>query len=127
MDIQKYYPNRVRAAFSDNSTSWNLLATDGTGYASYALLLAANKTPFPGSPSNFPLGLPNMLVRNVNQAGTGDGGTVAIITNTLNTPTQEDDLLAGSGQTLVYTDEAVKSVWVKKTTGTDQTLITGFF
>lgn len=122
-----YFPNRVRTAYSANNTSWAIIATDGTGYASYALLVAAGKTPFPGAPTDFPLGLPNMLVRNVNQAGTGDGGTVAVITNTLQTPSAEDDLLAGSGQTLIYQDECVKSVWVKKTTGTDQTLLTGFF
>lgn len=127
MNIQNYFPNRVRAQCSTNSTGWLLVATDGVGYADYASLLAAGKTPFPGSPSDFPTGIPNMIARTAASGGTTDGGSMAIITNTLATPGAEDDLVSASGQTLSYTDEAIKCVWVKKTTGTDIAILTGFF
>lgn len=127
MDLQKYFPNRVRAQFSTNDTGWNMIATDGTGYATYAALVAAGKTPFPGAPTDFPTGVPQLLARTATSAGNVDGDTMQIITNTINTPAAMDDLISGSGQTLVYTDDSVKNVWVKKKAGTDIAILTGFF
>lgn len=127
MNLNSYNPNRVRAQCATNSTNWQIVGKSGAGYASYALLLANGDVPFPGTPADFPVGIPNMTVRAVAAGGTGDGGTMAVITNTLATPVAEDDLISASGQTLSYTDEAIKSVWVKKTTGTDIAIITGYF
>lgn len=127
MDIQRYNPNRVRVQYSENATGWKILATDGTGYDTYVALLAAGKTTYPGSPAQFPIGIPNMTARSVATGGVTDGSPMQIITNTLDTPTTEDDLISGSGQTLVYTDEAIKNVWVKKSAGTDIAVITGYF
>lgn len=129
MNLTTYNPNRVYAQVSTSSIGWQIvgLAGGGTGYTSYAALLAAGDTPFPGSPADFPMGLPNMIIRTVATGGVADGGTVAVRTNTLATPGTEDDLVSAAGQTLVYTDEAVKSVWVKKTTASDIVVLTGLY
>lgn len=127
MDIQKFFPNRVRAQHSTNSTSWQMIATDGTGYSTYDALLAAGKTPFPGGPFDFPVGLPQMLIRTAASSGVADGDPVQVLTNSILSPSQEDDLVSGAGQTLIFTDDSVKNVWVKKKTGTDICIITGFF
>lgn len=126
MDIQKYLPNRVRCQFSGNSTAWQLIGTDGTGYATYAALLAANATPFPGPVTDFPTGIPAMLARSKAAAG-GDGSTFDILTNSTYTPVGEDDTVSGSGQTLVYTDDCIKLVWIKKSVGGDIVVLTGMF
>lgn len=127
MDLMKYRPNRVYAQFSTNDTGWNIIATDGTGYSSYAALVSAGKTPFPGAVSDFPTGIPQMLARSVASGGTTDGSPIQIKTQGIGTPTQEDDLISGSGQTLTYNDDSIKLVWVKKSAGTDIALLTGFY
>lgn len=127
MDIQKFFPNRVRAQYSTNNTGWQMIATDGTGYSTYDALLAAGKIPFPGGPLDFPVGLPQMLIRTAASSGVADGDPVQVLTNSILSPNQEDDLVSGAGQTLIFTDDSVKNVWVKKKTGTDICIITGFF
>lgn len=126
-DIMKYRPNRVRMQFSTNDTGWNLLATDGTGYSTYAALLAAGKTTYPGSVTDFPTGIPLMIARSVAAGGVTDGSPFQILTNSLATPTAEDDLVSGSGQTIVYEDDSIKQVWVKKSAGTDIIILSGYF
>lgn len=129
MDWMKYKPNRVRAQFSTNSTSWQLIGmlNGGTGYDSYAALIAAGDKTFPGSVTDFPIGIPDMIARSVASGGTTDGSPFQIMTNTVYTPTAEDDLVSGSGQTLTYKDDCIKQVWVKKSAGTDIVVLTGFF
>lgn len=127
MNIQNYFPNRVRAQCSTNSTGWQIVGITGTGYASYAALVAAGDTPFPGSPADFPMGVPNLIARTAAAGGTVDGSSMAILTNSLATPGAEDDLVSASGQQINYSDEAVKNVWIKKTTGTDIAILTGLY
>lgn len=126
-DQFKYRPNRVRAACSTNSTGWLLVGTNGTGYTDYAALVTAGATPYPGSPRDFPTGLNEMIARSIASGGTGNGGTFKIVTNSLNAPGVEDDLVSDSGQTFVFEDDCIKSVWIKKTTGTDTVLLAGLF
>lgn len=129
MNINAYNPNRVRAQVATSSTSWQIvgMAGGGTGYATYAALLAAGDIPFPGNPADFPTGIPNMIVRSAAASGIADGSPLQVLTNSLATPTAEDDLVSASGQTLVYTDEAVKSVWIKKSVAGDIAVLTGMY
>lgn len=127
MDLKDYRPNRLPVQFSASSTDWNILATDGTGYATYAALLAANKTTYPGTPAQFPTGLPEMSVRSAATGGLTDGSPFLIRTNGLDVPSESEDLISGSGQTYVFKNDAIKQVWVKKTVGTDVIIIGGRF
>lgn len=131
-DWQKYRPNRVEGAFSTNSTDWNLLGAPTpagviTGYASYAALLAAGDALYPGNPSDFPMGINEMLVRTVASNGIDDGAAVKTRTNTLAVPTAVDDVLSPNGQTITYEDDCVKQLWVKKKTGTDIVIVSGYY
>lgn len=129
----KMYPNRVRALFSTNSTDWNMLGVknnDGVayGYATYAALLADGAQAFPGSVADFPRGVPRVLFRSDNGAGAA-GSAFFVKTNTINAPSGEnaDDLVGGYDQTLIYEDEAVRAVWLKKTVGGDNVFVSGAF
>lgn len=127
MKVESWYPNRVRAEFSASSTDWNIIGTDGTGYATYTALVAAGADPFPGPPTQFPTGVPKLLVRSAAAGNATDGSPFLICTNQRQTPGQEDDLVSGSGQTLVYEDDAIKLVWIKKTAATDLVILTGMY
>lgn len=129
MKIDTYYPNRVYAAVATSSTGWQIvgLKNGGTGYADYATLVAAGDTPFPGSPTDFPLGLPKMLARSVASGGVSDGSPFALKTQGINTPSAEDDLISGSGQTYILEDDSIKAVWIKKSVAGDTVLLTGYF
>lgn len=123
------YPNRVRSACATSSANWQIVATDGVGYASYGDLLAASKKPFPGDNTDFPTGVPLCLAR-TQGASQADGSACNIKTNTINTPASTDlgdDLISGSGQTLIAEGVAVKQVWVKKSVAGDSVLLTGMF
>ncbi len=122
-----YYPNRVRARFSTDTTSWQIIGIDSNGYSSYAACIAAGTYPYPGPQQDFPTGIPKMLTRSEATGGVSAGSPYLIATNVTGTPTAEDDLVEGSGQTLTFENDSVKQVWVKKTVGTDIVLLTGFY
>ncbi len=125
MSDYRYFPNRVSAASSTSNTDWQLLASDGTGHASYVALQAAGKTLLPGNVA--PQGVPRLVIQSVNAAGTGAGGTVQVVTNTLIAPTTAQALAIGTLPPTVIEDGMTTSVWIKKTTGADAPLITGYF
>lgn len=127
MKVETYQPNRKYAKFAANSTAWQIVATDSTGYDDYDSLILAGKIPFPGTPADFPMGLPKLLARSTTSAGTADGSPFQIKTQGINTPSNGDDLISGSGQTFIFEDDAIKVVWVKKTVGGDIVVLTGYF
>ena len=123
------YRNRVRVACSTSSTDWQIIATDSTGYATYGDLLAAGKKPFPGDNNDFPTGVPCCLIR-CDGSSQADGDAVNIKTNTIATPAASDlgdDLISGSGQTLVLEGVGVWALWCKKKTAGNVVQATGMF
>lgn len=122
----KAYPNRVRAAFTGNSTNWNLIGSDGTGYATYTALVAAGADPFPGPPTSFPRGVPKLVATNDNGSGAVGAG-FQIVTNTRVTPTIADEYVSQTGENVEMEDANVTLVWLKKTTGGDVVHLVGYF
>jgi len=123
-----FYPNRVTCEFSANSTAWNIIATDGVGYATYQALLDAGKKPYPGDNNDFPRGIPNTLVRS--SASNAAGSTFLTKTNTINTPTsdtQAEVQVGGTDQQFGYEHASVRQLWLRKTVGTDVIIILGMF
>jgi len=123
------YPNRSRAASSTTGTDWQVIATDGVGYATWGDMLAAGKTPFPGNNDDLPRGVPVCLARCAGSSQ-ADGDAVNIKTNTTSTPAASDvgdDLISGAGQTLILEGVAVWSVWVKRKTSGNVVILTGYY
>ena len=128
--IQFDYPNRTTPrSITTGAASWKMVASDGSVYDSYTALLAAGKVAWPGAPSDFPRGVPAMIIRTTTSAGNADGDVVLYKTNTTAVPTSIhdcDDMVSGAGQT-VSVAGGIKSLWLfQKTTG-DYTIITGLY
>lgn len=126
MSDYRHYPNRIRVQSQTSGTNWQILATDGVGYADYASLLAAGKTAFPGSPASFPMGVPRLIVESLASGNVTAGSLMQIATNTLISPASQDALIP-SGDVLVYEDSDVKNVWIKKSVAGDVPILTGMF
>lgn len=128
--IETFFPNRTTPrSFTAAATTYKMVASDGVLYDSYVALLAAGKVAWPGTPDDFPTGVPAVNIRTTNAAGTGDGSSVAIKTNTTMTPASihdADTVVSGSGQQLSLPG-GVKNIWVAQTVGSDYCIITGFY
>lgn len=129
------YRNRKSGNCATSSTEWIILGLPDpttkaiTGYTSYGALLTAGDTAFPGSPEDFPTGAPVALLRSQG-ASQADGSAFNVKTNTIATPNSADlgdDLVSGSGQTVVWEGVGVKSVWVKKKTAGDAIIATAMY
>jgi len=123
-----FYPNRLRVQFSASSATWNIIATDGVGYATYQALLDAGKTPYPGTNTDFPRGIPNTLVRSAN-GSLAAGSTFLVSTNTINAPTDTtaEVQVGGTDQQFGYEHANVRQLWLRKTVAGDVILILGMF
>lgn len=121
--VMPYAPNQRILHAIANATTWQILATDGVGYATYALLLAAAKTPWPGLDPGMDLQVLN--ARSENGAG-ADGSPFYVRFNTTAAPGSDDEaeLVSGSGQTLPVPGP-IRTVWVRKTVGTDEVILAG--
>lgn len=129
--ITTYYPNRTksRQGTTGVNNKWQMVASDGTFYDNYAALLAAGKTAWPGSPSDFPQGVPAMNIRTTAASGLADGSPVLVKTNTTMTPADDHDVdfvVSGSGQQ-VSPPGGIKTLWLRQTVGGDYTIFTGLF
>lgn len=127
--ISTYFPNRTQAREVQGTNAWRMVASDGSVHASYVALLAAGKTAWPGSPADFPQGVPAMNIRTVGSGSVTDGSPVLVKTNTTMTPTGVTDvdfMVSGSGQQL-SPPGGVKSLWIQQTVAGDLTIVTGMF
>lgn len=125
MSCYKSYPNQLSLQVSTSNTDWQLLGTNGTGYASHAAALSAGTTAFPGGPSRFPTGLPRVIISALTSGGAAGGAAMLVAINTLITPTAS--IPVASGDVLVLDDANVKSIWVKKATAGDIANVVGEF
>ncbi len=128
--VQSDYPNRTTPrSISTGAAAWKMVASDGSVYDSYSLLLAAGKVAWPGSPADFPRGVPAMVIRTTTSAGNADGDVVLYKTNSTSIPTSihdADDMVSGAGQTISAAG-GIKSLWRwQKTTG-DFCIICGLY
>lgn len=121
MMIQTYAPNQRILHGVTSNTTWQILATDGVGYATYAALIADAKTVWPGSPDVM---LQYMNARSENAAG-ADGSPFYLRINTIVAPIDnEAELISGNGQT-VPIPGPIRSVWVRKLVAADEVILTG--
>lgn len=115
-----FFPNRTPdALFSANTTAWQLLASDGTGYSSLALLLAVGKVCWPGLDKGMNIGALSLETRAADAAGSP-------FYYYINPPTAwQAAPLAGGGEwvpggaILVENPGSIYQLWVQKTVGTD--------
>lgn len=114
--IFNYAPNRQTAVDTTNSTSFLLLASDGSTYSSVALLLAAGKTPFPGLD-------PGMFAQSVTVENVTAANAIAVAWNTASTPTGDTSTLVPGGSQFTFPGQ-VWNVWLQKSTGTDHVVAT---
>lgn len=126
--FQVYAPNRITAANTDNSTSWLIIAMDGTGYADLATLKAAGKTPFPYGNATTPgldpgLFLQSLSVENV----TDPTKSFAVAWNTAVAPTGDSATLIPGNIPQFTFPGTVWNVWVEKSVGTNHLVFTGLY
>lgn len=120
--VQPYAPNQRILHAITAATTWQMLATDGTGYATYAALQAAARTPWPGLDPGADLQILN--ARSENAAG-ADGSSFYIRFNTTVAPIDDEaELVSGSGQVLPIPGP-IRTVWIRKLTGADEVILAG--
>lgn len=136
-----YAPNQlVRDDLYTTDTKWHVVAMDGTGYTTLALLLAAGKTPYPFGNSTTPgldpgHFLQGLIVRSM-VAGTGADGSAFYIAvsrgaafSSLASEALRDQqslLVSGGGQMFGY-DGGLWNVWVRKTVASDEIILQGSY
>jgi len=98
---------------SDTTTSWHVIASDGTGYTSFALMQAAGKLPWPNLPGG---SMVNALSLEALAAAGGAGSQIYYAWNTVTTPTVGISVLTGVRQ---VTPGMIYNLWIQKTVGTD--------
>lgn len=125
MLVSQYTPNRIVKHAVPGDTAWRIVASDGTTYTTYALLVAAGKVPYPGLDAGGHLEW--MTLRSETGAG-ADGdpfyyhiGGVATISND-----NDGFLVSGAGQ-IVNIPGPIKTVWIRATTGTDEIILEGAY
>lgn len=117
------------AHFTTNTTSWQILASDMTGYSTLAAVTAAGKVPWPGLDSGMYL---STLAVKCENGSAADGSPFYIAYNQGTAPVDDQAILvSGSGQTLVFngvnlthSGPMIKCIWVRKTVGTDEVILT---
>lgn len=127
-----HYPNRLELELVPGVITWVVIATDGTSYASLALLAAAGKRPWPQSYTLSGTITPgidpgmNMLGPLVAQsdAGGANGSPFYIEINQATAPVS-DNPGALAGGTANYADVgALNNVWVRMTSLSDKLRLT---
>lgn len=117
----EHTPNRISTKNTDNLTTILMIASDGVGYATYALLIAAGKVPWPGLDAGSIM--PKVIVENLTTAG----NSFAVAWNTLTAPVVAN-MTQVLGNTVPFQINGdVKNIWIIKTIGTDTIGITGQF
>lgn len=127
---QAHWPNRLTPhSATSGSTSWRILATDGTWHQDYPTLLAAGKTQWPGSPADFPQGVPYLALRTLAASGLSVGSPILYKTNTLITPSSDHDAdgIVLASDPPVEVTGGVKNLWVRQISATDYCSVQGRF
>jgi hypothetical protein len=116
--VFQYAPNRTTLDVTAVSTTWNVVAADGTLYPTLAALAAAGKRPWPAlDPGTF---LQYLTSRSALSTGIADGGPYGIAFNQSTPPTDTagSRLVSGGGQT-INDPGPLWNVWLRKTSGND--------
>jgi hypothetical protein len=98
---------------TDAVTTWHVVATDGTGYASVAAIIAAGKRPWPFLPGG---SMVNALSLESIAAAGGAGSQFYYAWNTTTTPTTGVSVVTGVRQ---VSPGMVYNLWIMKTVATD--------
>lgn len=125
--------------YADNSTVWEMIAEDGTGYTTLALMQAAGKLPYPAI-AQFGQTLEHLTLRSINNAN-ADGSQFyyALPSDSsafegLVSDAARDavaNFCSGSGQTRTepgfngVSKRPISCVWCRKTVGTDSVILEG--
>lgn len=127
--ISSFFPNRTPARPFVGVAGWRLVASDGSLHASYSALQTASKTQWPGPVTEFPLGVPALIIRTTDSTGLADGAPILVKTNTTAVPTGVHDIdfmVSGNGQQFAPPG-GVKLIWVYSATAGDYVSLTGCF
>lgn len=117
MIVFPQYPNETPVAkFSASSTAYHVIATDGSDYATIALLLAAGKTPFPGVDVGIELGALAIVCTNGSDAA---GSPIRVKLNSATAPSSGTGQWMPGGAIVVWNPGIVSSVWISKTVAGD--------
>jgi hypothetical protein len=107
--------------------TWFILASDGTGYASYAALLAAGKTAWPAMPDQG-MFLNTATVRSEG-ASAADGSPFYVAPNFGPTAPGSDlvgELVSAGGVGYTYPGH-IYNLWIRKTVSTDKIIAQGTY
>lgn len=122
--------------FTDNSSAWRVIAADGTGYQDLAAMAAAGKSPWPGlDPGMYPH---RIRIRSENGSGASGAAFYVAINqgkpfSDLSNDAARDDvahLVSVAGEEFQAEGPAwqgaltVHNVWIRKTTGTNEVILT---
>ena len=120
--VEGYWPNRLIAQYSTSSTSWEVVATDGTGYSTLAALTAAGKTPFGVTAIGPGATIGQLTIRTEN--GGADGSPMWYqINGSAPSGTGSAEFVSGSGQTIIDSPGQMLIIWVQKTTAGDTVIL----
>jgi hypothetical protein len=98
---------------TDNTTAWHVIASDGTGYTSFALMEQAGKLPWPNLPGG---SMVNAMSLEAIASGGGAGSQIYYRWNTTITPSSGISVLTAVRQ---VTPGMIYNLWIQKTVGTD--------
>jgi hypothetical protein len=121
MFFQPYLPNQRILHAITNVTTWQMLATDGVGYATYAALVAAAKTPWPGLDPGCDL---QQLTYRSEDGSAAAGSAFYIAFNRTTAPTDDQAELVTTPD-LPPVPGPIRNVWIRKTAGTDEVILAG--
>lgn len=118
--VREYYPNPRNAKVAPASTSWVVVASDGSTYSTMALLIAAGKRPYPGLDHGGRIG--TCLLHAVTSSG-GAGSPIYYALDEPTTPTEEN-VLGGSDQQVSIAGP-FRNLWLKLTNASDIVMVNG--
>ena len=113
----QYGPNSIELEVLTGATGWHIIATDGTGYTTPALMLAAGKKPFP----SLPLGsiVASLETKGIAAGGGAPGSPYYISINPAGgTPTIGKEV-GGNDQAFVFGPGQINTLWINLTVGSD--------
>lgn len=121
----QYAPNPKRAVCDPDAATWVIVASDGTAYATYAALIAAGKTPYPGlDAGGF---LESCLIKSKTSAG-ADGSPFLFRTNGTAAPASDDEAVSVSGSGQAWPVHCpFELIWIRLTVSTDEVTLDGAF
>ena len=125
MLVEAFWPNTITAQYSTSSTSWEVIASDGTGYTSLASLASAGKTPFGVTAIGPGASLGQLRLSTVNSGAAGSPFWYQFNAGTQPSNDSAAGFNEGSGQITIESPGQILCVWVQKTTGGDTLILQG--